>query len=32
METILENLDTINFGLNLETDIAQEVYEAYMNL
>lgn len=32
METILENLDTINFGLNLETDIAQKVYEAYMNL
>jgi hypothetical protein len=32
METILENLDTINFGLNLETDIAQEVHEAYTNL
>ena len=32
METILDNLDTINFGLNLETNIAQEVYEAYMNL
>ena len=28
METILDKLNTINFGLNLETDIAQEVYEA----
>ncbi|MUL38764.1 hypothetical protein [Gloeocapsopsis dulcis] len=32
MASLLENLDTINFGLNLETDIEQEVYEAYLNL
>jgi hypothetical protein len=32
MDNILENLDTINFGLNLETDIAQEVYDAYTTL
>lgn len=32
MDNLLENLDTINFGLNLETDIAQEVYEAYLSL
>ncbi|MEM8544117.1 MAG: hypothetical protein AAGF66_09020, partial [Cyanobacteria bacterium P01_H01_bin.119] len=30
METILENLGTINFGLNLETDIAQEIDEVYV--
>jgi len=32
MDSLLENLDAINFGLNLETDIEQEVYEAYLNL
>jgi len=32
MNIILEKLDTINFGLNIETDIAQEVYKAYSNL
>lgn len=32
MDSILESLDAINFGLDLETDIAQEVYEAYIDL
>lgn len=32
MDNLLEDLDNINFGLNIETDIAQEIYEVYLNL
>ncbi len=32
MNNLFEALDTINFSLNVETDIAQEIYEAYLNL
>lgn len=30
MKDILEELDTISFGLNIETDNAEEVYEVYI--
>ena len=32
MASLLEDLDTIHFGLNLETDIAEEIYEAFEDL
>jgi hypothetical protein len=32
MSSVLEDLDVIHFGLNIETDVAQEVYEAVENL
>jgi hypothetical protein len=32
MSSVLEDLDTIHFGLNIETDVAQEVYETVESL
>jgi hypothetical protein len=32
MSSVLEDLDTIHFGLSIETDVAQEVYEAIQSL
>jgi len=32
MTSVLEDLDTIHFGLNIEADMAQEVYEAVESL
>lgn len=32
MDNLLEQLEVIDFGLNIETDIAQEIYEAFENL
>jgi hypothetical protein len=32
MSSVLEDLDTIHFGLNIETDVAQEVYVAVESL
>jgi hypothetical protein len=32
MSSVLEDLDTIHFGLNIKTDVAQEVYEAVESL
>lgn len=32
MSSVLEHLDTIRFGLNIETDMAQGVYETIENL
>ena len=32
MSSVLEGLDAIHFGLNIETDVAQEVYEAVESL
>jgi hypothetical protein len=32
MSAVLEDLDTVHFGLNIETDKAQEVYEAIESL
>jgi hypothetical protein len=32
MSSVLEDLNTIQFGLNIETDVAQEVYEIIENI
>ena len=32
MSSVLEDLDAIHFGLDIETDVAQEVYEAVESL
>jgi len=32
MSSVLKDLDTIRFGLNIEMDMAQEVYETIENL
>ena len=32
MSSVLEDLDTIHFGLNIETEVAQKVYEAVESL